>query len=293
MFDNFEFFKENVTTALESAGTVTEQNTIYMESYEAKIKQIKATLDSIKFDMFMDQDFGGLLDFADSFLVSLRTIIHDFGGFNQILTVTGALLAQMFLPQIFQRFSQEFMKLKTQMDSMSNMNFGEKLKEIFSPKAGFKDINSVFEGLSVNYDNLAQKNALVQRASHDLGEKASNDLSLIIDKVKATKEQYDILEKQVTQIDANDFKSLLRDEITNSDLSDELKKQLSGSIDDLIIPENGFQNAEQYVAVIKALKKQYKEILANSNVKIDIFDGEKIVTEANRAETALEKFKKQ
>ena len=293
LFDNFDFFKENVTTALESAGTVTQQNTIYMESYEAKIKQIKATLDSIKFDMFMDQDFGGLLDFADSFLVSLRTIIHDFGGFNQILIVSGALLAQMFLPQIIQRFSQEFMKLKTQMDSMSNMNFGEKLKEIFSPKAGFKDINSVFEGLSTNYDNLAQKNALVQRASHDLGEKASNDLSLIIDKVKETKEQYDILEKQVTQIDAEDFKSLLRNKITNSDLNDELKQQLSGSIDDLIIPENGFQNAEQYVAVIKALKEEYKEILANSNVKIDIFDGEKIVAEADRAKTALEQFKKQ
>ena len=125
-----------------------------MESYGAKIKQIKSTLDSIKFDMFMGQDFGGLLDFADSFLVSLRTIIHDFGGFNQILTVTGALLAQMFLPQIIQRFSQEFMKLKTQMDSMSNMNFGEKLKEIFSPKAGFKDINSVFAGLLDNYQNF-------------------------------------------------------------------------------------------------------------------------------------------
>lgn len=291
LFDNFDFFKENVTTALESAGTVTQQNTIYMESYEAKIKQIKATLDSIKFDMFMGQDFGGLLDFVDSFLVSLRTIIHDFGGFNQILIVTGALLAQMFLPQMIQKFSQEFMKLKTQMDSMSNMNFGEKLKEIFSPKAGFKDINSVFTGLLGNYQNFENKIELVKRAQHDLGEEAGTSLGKLIDKYQEAAAEADSFKNKVSQMDYSYALQRMQEQVIDTDLfSDDVKQALVDDISKLTIPDEAIGSTKKYYEFIEKIKQQ---IPALKDINLDFLDGAKIEAEADRAKTALEQFKKQ
>jgi hypothetical protein len=54
--ENYSYFKENVNTALTSSGALNKQNEIYLESIEAKVKQLKSTLDSVKFDLFMGED---------------------------------------------------------------------------------------------------------------------------------------------------------------------------------------------------------------------------------------------
>lgn len=187
LFDNWDFFQQNVNTALESAGTVAKQNEIYMESYEAKVKQIKATLDSIKFDMFMGQDFGKLLDFADSFLVTLRVVLKDFGGFNQLLLIGGGLIAQLFAPQLITKFAIALSQVNTKMNLLQSMN----------PFSGLKDtitfINNSFQHLQQSQLGNIDKAKLLKLALKDLGPSGKQVVEdLIIN--------YDNLNKKIIEV---------------------------------------------------------------------------------------------
>lgn len=194
LFDNFEFFKQNVTTALESAGTVTKQNEIYMESYEAKIKQIKATLDSIKFDMFIDKDFSKMLGSFDSFLVTTRVILKDFGGLNQILTVGIALMGQMFLPQIINNARLMVVKFGDELNNNQSKieKLGSSMKQAFQsfvPIGQGKSWTEEFNKINLGQLSAIEKNRLLNQAFKDLGETGKNQLQALIT-------QFEYLDKQ-------------------------------------------------------------------------------------------------
>ena len=77
-----------------------------MESIQAKSKQLKSTLDNIKFDLFMGEDFGAILDTIDNIAVTVGNLIHDFGGLNEILIIGASLMAKMFMPELITKTKQ-------------------------------------------------------------------------------------------------------------------------------------------------------------------------------------------
>lgn len=230
LFDNFEFFKENVTTALESAGTVTKQNEIYMETYGAKIKQIKATLDSIKFDILGNKDFTALLDTLDKFLVTFRVILKDFGGLNQLLTIGGGLMLQMFLPQIIMKFTTSLLQLNSNLDNTEKK--GISLKSIFSNMfASFsltKDFSNIQNALNQIKDkslSVSQTNILLEKSYKQFGESGKVYLQGLIKDI-------DNLQKKLQETTYNDFTKLLNNDDING-IQQRIYSSIKNNVPDL------------------------------------------------------------
>lgn len=83
-----------------------------MDSIQAKASQLKSTIDAIKFDLFMGEDWGDALETLDGIAVFARGLIDDFGGLNQILTIAGAVLIKMFGPEVWVKITSGFNQLK-------------------------------------------------------------------------------------------------------------------------------------------------------------------------------------
>lgn len=110
LFANFDFFKQNIESAESSLGALNQQNEIYLDSVEAKLDQLGATADSIKFDLFMGTDWGTAIDALNTILKGTRGLIDDFGGLSGILVTTGALLTKTFAPKLIIDFTTKFTK---------------------------------------------------------------------------------------------------------------------------------------------------------------------------------------
>lgn len=111
LFANFDFFKQNIESAKSSLGALNEQNEIYLDSIDAKLDQLGATADSIKFDLFMGTDWGNAIDALNTILKGVRGLVDDFGGLSGILVTTGALLTKTFAPKLVTDFATQASKL--------------------------------------------------------------------------------------------------------------------------------------------------------------------------------------
>lgn len=267
LFDNFEFFKENVTTALQSAGTVTKQNEIYMESYGAKIKQIKATLDSIKFDMLGSKDFTALLDNLDKFLVTFRVILKDFGGLNQLLIIGGSLIAQMFLPQLILRFSSEFTKFTNSLKNFKNGTWIDDFKQIFSFKPD-TTLTSYFSQLKDSSLSTIKTNELLEKAFHDLGNTGKNQLLAIKQQID---ENNNAISKYNNIINQSYDMELNRERITNNLNENGLNSNQSLWIENTLdnwIDSGKIHDIESYVQALQELQIKIQEI-TGKNITLD------------------------
>ena len=112
LMENWDTYNEYLGKAYDSSGSALEQNEIYMDSIQAKASQLKATVDAIKFDLFMGEDWGDALETLDGIAVFTRGLIDDFGGLHQILIVAGAVLIKMFGPEVWVKVTSGFNQLK-------------------------------------------------------------------------------------------------------------------------------------------------------------------------------------
>lgn len=139
LFANFDFFKQNVESAKSSLGALNEQNEIYLDSIDAKLDQLSATADSIKFDLFMGTDWGTAIDALNTILKGTRGLIDDFGGLSGILVTTGALLTKTFAPKLITDFATKTSKMINDWNKLDKKVF----TNLSSLNAGsFKDTTS-------------------------------------------------------------------------------------------------------------------------------------------------------
>lgn len=123
LFANFDFFKQNIESAESSLGALNQQNEIYLDSVEAKLDQLGATADSIKFDLFMGTDWGTAIDALNTILKGVRGLIDDFGGLSGILVTTGALLTKTFAPKLITDFVTKFAKIRNDWQELEKKPF--------------------------------------------------------------------------------------------------------------------------------------------------------------------------
>ena len=100
LMDNFDFYKQNQQTALNSAGTVQKQADIYAKSWEAAQKRVKASSEAIYSDLINDDFFIGLNDSLAKLLDTIDSIIDRIGGLKGVLLSLGSIGTSLFSTQI-------------------------------------------------------------------------------------------------------------------------------------------------------------------------------------------------
>lgn len=181
LMENWDTYNEYLDKAYNSSGTALEQNEIYMESFEAHMKKVKSTIDSIKFDFFMDKDFTATLDVVDGILQYTRVLLDDFGGLNEILAVGGALMLKMFGAQAItniQLLVKETKALYTNINTLNaegnKVGFFTRIKEFFASALQWSanKNNNIFQAAISGAASFEQQMQAVNLVTKVFGETA-------------------------------------------------------------------------------------------------------------------------
>lgn len=93
LMDNWDFFKENLNTSLNSSGSLQEQADIYAESWRAARDKVTASLEDIYKTLLDDKAFINILKFFADFIENINGVIDSVGGLRGvILLLTTALM---------------------------------------------------------------------------------------------------------------------------------------------------------------------------------------------------------
>lgn len=96
LLDNYEKFKINVDIAMDSEGTLNEQQKIYEESWKAAANRVKAATEDIFQDLIDDDFFIALLDGFEKVLSLLDQFIDSIGGLPGVLSLVSGLMLKIF-----------------------------------------------------------------------------------------------------------------------------------------------------------------------------------------------------
>ena len=99
LMDNYEDFKDNVSIAAGSSGTLDKQAETYAESWEAAQKRVKAAAESIYSSLLKDDFFISLLNGFEDFLSMLDKTIKSMGGLRGVMFGLSSVLLKTFSTQ--------------------------------------------------------------------------------------------------------------------------------------------------------------------------------------------------
>lgn len=96
LLDNFEFFEQNLATAIDSEGELNRQADIYAESWRAAEKRVKTSMQGIYDSILEDDFFITLLDGFAKMLNGAEAFADALGGMQGVLSLTGVLMTKAF-----------------------------------------------------------------------------------------------------------------------------------------------------------------------------------------------------
>lgn len=151
LMNNFEMAIDSSATAMNSMGSATKENEIYLNSIEGKMKSLKATTQGFWFDFISSDMIKGGVDALQSLMNILDGLQNTFGSLG--LTV-GTLSAGflMFTNNPLRQFADDIVKHKTTLGGLSDI-----LNQVKAKVAE--------TGTSMN---VAQKSSLALRTGFDL-----------------------------------------------------------------------------------------------------------------------------
>lgn len=100
LMDNWDFMKENLETAKNATGTLTEQQKIYEESWEAANKRLKASFQSLYQDLIDDKFFIKFTDFLSDIIDGVDSFVDKVGGLKTLLIGILGIVAQTLSSRI-------------------------------------------------------------------------------------------------------------------------------------------------------------------------------------------------
>ena len=100
LMNNMEMYNEQLAIAQDSAGTLEEQQAIYMDSMAAKMNELTAASEGLISTLFNPDDVKPILDVLVDFVNLLTQSASAIGGLTPLLSAFGGTLARVFSKQM-------------------------------------------------------------------------------------------------------------------------------------------------------------------------------------------------
>ena len=146
LMDNWDIFKDNLTTAANATGELNSQQEIYMESTQAHLNQLSAATERLYKNLIDSDGLNSLIDIFSGLVTGVSEYVEAIGGSGAALAQLGTLATKAFGKGISQEIAT----------AISNIQLmGEKTKEA---NAQLK-IMQQFKGIEINdasYDRLVK-----------------------------------------------------------------------------------------------------------------------------------------
>lgn len=121
LMDNWDFMEENLATAKNAEGALSEQAETYEESWEAARKRVKAAAQAIYTDLIDEDFFISITNGTEKILNGVDTFIDKMGGVKSILTLVASLFMTQYstkIPTFLKEVSQNLMVITGQANKL-------------------------------------------------------------------------------------------------------------------------------------------------------------------------------
>lgn len=233
LMDNWDFMKENLETARNATGTLTEQQKIYEESWQAANKRLKASFESLYTDLIDDKFFIKLTDFLSDMVDGTDSFIDKIGGLKTLLIGVLGIVAQALSSRIQPAIDNIINNIQI-MAGGANKVYGKIRNEIN------EQINTVSKKYNLSdYDkqslqNVSQLNVMKQRLA-DQTDRLSDS------------------ERRLAEITIQGFEMSQQEILKTTKQLSEYKTQVQELKD--AIPDGGIDYSNKRSNRIKALEK--------------------------------------
>ena len=245
LFENWDMYTDALNMSANAAGTLQEQQEIYLESTAAHLQQLRTEAEKT-YDILFDQDtVNGFADVLKGTLGIFNNFIEGLGGGTNAFIYFGSVVGRIFSKQI----TEGILKAKENFDTFKANVANEELKKQIIAN-DISKINAQ-SGININ-DNDAAYQAQLKAAQKifdvrkGLTQEEYNETIEITKQIGKVQHELTLLEKKKEL--ENDIKDILKDELKiDSDLA---------TSDDLgILEENldALKNEEKYLNRINLL----------------------------------------
>lgn len=142
-------------TAMNSAGTATQANATYMDSFQAKADQLKATFEEFSKDLFDSEFLKGGVDFLKDTLQVVGEIVKNVGALPPLLAIIGGYLSAKNNIGFFTTVNNDLSHTITGVNQLSNQMgvLGRSFADIKGAweSDGFKGVKNLFADTNANF----------------------------------------------------------------------------------------------------------------------------------------------
>lgn len=103
LFDNWDKYTDALNMSANAAGTLNEQQEIYMESAQAKLQSLATATEGIFDSLLSGEDIGKVADTILPIVQNIESLIDAIGGGTGVLQLFGPMLLRSFSPEIAQQ----------------------------------------------------------------------------------------------------------------------------------------------------------------------------------------------
>lgn len=271
LMNNWGDMEKNLKTAASSEGTLQKQNDIYVQSFEAAQKRLKASMESLYSNLIDDQALIGLNNTLEKIVSTISSVVKSFGGLEGILTGLGSVALNVFENQIVQSINKMSTSLnKTKTDA-------ETFKQTYTDQtkllSGFMDDTRLSDSqkLDLQYTTEIMKaQQQLQANSGKLTESQISGIQGVIQQLEAERDQYVSLMKIAEQSAKQQTIDLRKNEATVNPLhriateqnsmynwmSQDQQNSILNNIDNTILADiltRSTQSANELSAVLNGL----------------------------------------
>lgn len=261
LFDNFSEYNRALGIAQNAAGTLQQQQDIYMESTVAHLNQLKASVEDV-YDSFMNRDsldsVNDLIDALSSGATIIARFVDSLGGGMNILSSLGALGVTVFSKQIAGSIQT----------TINNLNRGRQQAQAFKDAlANAAVLNQSGQGNEyTRYLNSKQAQLLaignrLPKEDFDIIQKNFNDLRVASNTVDTLNQKIDSLENNLQELGF----------IFNEDIQEfSTLDQALASADGIQVIKNDLNNFKNALAPsVESFKELQRQVQKLNNMKIN------------------------
>ena len=278
LFDNWDYFNENLDVAMSSTGELSKQAKIYEESWQAASDRVRAAMEGIYSKLVDDDFFIGLLNTIEKIISAVDGLIGSMGGFAGVLATVGAISTKVFSKQMAQGLRDMAYNLKMSTESGRQQVQQEKSKTLKNMADMMYDEDDNAKGRigsELYQQQLIHQQQMIDNANQ-LTEAEARHLQILLDQEKALSDiaikSAEEKDKKQSELDETAM-NLKRQGLTQfdedgnvknslEDLTDQLGELRNGAIgmrelDQMLleIGDSGDLSADQIEKINQALKK--------------------------------------
>ena len=278
LMDNWDFMQQNLETARGSEGTVSKQQEIYAESWEAARDRVTAALEEIYNKLLNDDGFITLLNTGEKFIGFISKIIDSLGGVQGVIFLIANVLTTMYQGEIANGIDRFVDNLK--------LKWGKTKEEVVKYKA---ELNQSYKEMAQNSNTTGtdtvikaqemyrEKREAIEKLGLKINENDDASLQKSLDLLDVLNEQLSTLE-QISQEKQRDYENNVN--------------AISGKIEGNISIQGKEENNEELIKAKEREKEIDKQLLELEQKKQSLRSS-KSIKKNNANIKALQDEKKQ